>query len=131
MACILCAPPPPGTVVPSTCPRTTPAGLLSIPDQPIQGRGDGSLAVGHDVLVAQRHRRGGVPHPLHQLLGGRAGGRRQSRRRVPQVVEAQPVQAELLDRRAPHQPTEIAPLQVGAPPAPEHQPLRTRHGELI
>jgi hypothetical protein len=61
---------------------------------PIQGGGDGALAVGHHVLVAQRYRRRGVPHAFHQLLGRRAGGRGQGGGRGPQVVEAQPAQAE-------------------------------------
>jgi Single-strand binding protein family len=97
--------------VPSTCPLSAPAAVLGIADQPIQGGGDGALAVGHDVLVAQGHRRRAVAHALHQLLGRRANSRGQSRGRVPQVMETQPVQAELLHGRAPHQPAEVAALQ--------------------
>jgi hypothetical protein len=96
--------------VPSTCPLAAPAILLSIADQPIQSGGDGALAVGHDVLVAQRHRRRGAPHTIHQLPGGRARCSRQGGSRVPQIVEAEPVQAKLLHRWAPHQPTKVAPL---------------------
>jgi hypothetical protein len=80
--------------VPSTCPPSGPVVVLSLADQSIQRRSDGALAVSHDVLVAQRHGRRGVPHPLHQLLGGRAGSSRQGRGRVSKVVEAQPIQAE-------------------------------------
>ena len=81
--------------MPSTCPPNGPVAVLGLADQPVQGSGDGALAVGHDVLVAQRHRRRGVAHALHQLFGGRAGGSRQGGGGVPQVVEAQPVQAQL------------------------------------
>ena len=87
--------------MPSTCPPSEPVAVLGLADQPVQGSGDGALAVGHDVLIAQRHRRRSVTHALHQLLGGRAGGSRQGGGGVPQVVEAQPVQAQLLHRRPP------------------------------
>jgi Single-strand binding protein family len=50
---------------------------------------------------------------------------------VPQIMEAQPVQAELPDRRPPDQPAEVAALQVGAPAAPEHQPIQLRRGEVV
>ena len=56
--------PPPRTVVPSTCPPSGPVAVLGLADQFIQRRGDGALAVSHDVLVAQRHgRRGAAPQP--------------------------------------------------------------------
>jgi Single-strand binding protein family len=94
-ACRLPATPPLRLGVPCTCPRRPARRLLSIAGQPVQRGRDGVLTVGHHVLVAQRHRRRGVPYALHQLLGGRAGGRREGRRRVPKVMEAQPVQAEV------------------------------------
>jgi hypothetical protein len=80
----------------------------------------------HDVLIAQGHRRRGVIHARHQLPGRRPGGRRQRRGRVPKVMEAQPLQVELLHRRPPHQPIEVAALQVSAPATREHQPIRLR-----
>ena len=50
--------------MPSTCPPSGPVAVLGLADQFIQRRGDGALAVSHDVLVAQRHgRRGAAPQP--------------------------------------------------------------------
>jgi hypothetical protein len=59
-------------------------------DQLVQGRRDGSVPPSHDVLIAQRRGRGGMPHPHHQLPSARARRNRQGGRRVPQVMEAQP-----------------------------------------
>jgi len=59
--------------VPSTCPPSGPVAVLGLADQFIQRRGDGALAVSHDVLVAQRHgRRGAAPQPDPYVWRGQA-----------------------------------------------------------
>jgi hypothetical protein len=58
-------------------------------------------------------------------------GGNQGRGLVPQVVEPQPIQAELLDRRGADQAAEVAALRIGAPAAREHQPIRLQSGELL
>jgi hypothetical protein len=66
--------------------RLRPGGL----DQVVQRSRNGSVAPRHDVLVAQGGSRGRVPHPHHQLPGAGAGGNRQGRCGVAQVMKAQP-----------------------------------------
>jgi hypothetical protein len=46
-------------------------------------------------------------------------------------MEANTLQAQLLDRRAPDQTAEVAALQVGPPTTREHEPIRLRRGELL
>ena len=50
---------------------------------------------------------------------------------VKSLPPSSPIQAELLDRRPPDQPTEVAALQVGAPAAREHQPIQLGSGEIV
>jgi hypothetical protein len=102
-----------------------------VTSQLVQGGGEGGLPVGHDALVAQRYSRRGVADALHQLLGGRAGDGREGPGRVAQVVDAQPVQADLADGGEPHQPAEAAAGQVLAADAGEHQPVRAGLGVAV
>jgi mannosylglucosylglycerate synthase len=92
------------------------------------GTAGGPGLAGHGVLVAQRRRRGSMPHARHQLAGARPGRDRQRRGGVAQVVEAQPLDADRPGRWRPHPPGEVAAPQRPATRGREHQPVRPRLG---
>jgi hypothetical protein len=98
-------------------------------DQLVQASRDGGVPPSHDVLVTQRSGGGGMPHPDHQLPSAGARRHRQSRRRVPQVMEAQSLYAGRSGSRDPDPAGEVAAADRATPrdPRTPARPGRPRH----